>query len=251
MEKIFLSKINQIKRLRLIGLSHREIASKTKVSLGSVFKYSKIVKLTFAQHSNLKLRAFEKGINGLSVEKRFLASRKGGLNTPSHFPQKYTKEILISFIKRFFEKYQRIPTKLDLPNLVGPAFRLFGTWNRLIIQSGFSPNPVLFAKKFIAKDGHHCDSFTEKIIDDWLSNHKIQHIRNAPYGKTKYTGDFKIGDVYVEFFGLHGQLKKYDEIMKKKIKYIRNHHLRLIDLYPKDIFPYIRLGKILKEKIGV
>jgi hypothetical protein len=36
-------------------------------------------------------------------------------------------------------------------------------------------------KKYIAKDGHKCDSFAEKIIDDWLYSNNVEHQRNIPY----------------------------------------------------------------------
>jgi hypothetical protein len=44
----------------------------------------------------------------------------------------------------------------------------FGSWNNAIRLAGFEPNSVIFSKKFLAKDGHVCDSYAEKIIDDWL-----------------------------------------------------------------------------------
>ena len=55
----------------------------------------------------------------------------------------------------------------------GEAREIFGSWNNAVEAAGFKPNPVLFAEKHTADDGHHCDSLAEKIIDDWLNSQKI------------------------------------------------------------------------------
>lgn len=86
----------------------------------------------------------------------------------------------------------------------------------------------------------------QKIIDDWLTARKIVHERNIPYLNTRFTADFKIGDILVEFFGLHGQLKRYDFLMQKKLRLIKKYKLKLISLYPEDIFPSVKLQEKLK-----
>ena len=95
---------------------------------------------------------------------------------------------------------------------------------------------------FIAGDGHICDSFSERIIDDWFSKHKIVHERNVRYRKTKFTADFKIGsDTFVEFFGLAGVQKAYDKNIKKKRLLAHEMGYRLIEIYPEDIYPKNKL----------
>jgi len=61
------------------------------------------------------------------------------------------------------------------------------------------------------------------------------------------SADFKIGDYWVEFFGLAGQLKSYDQLMKIKLKMVKEYKLNLISLYLSDLFP----NNHLKEKLGV
>jgi hypothetical protein len=125
--------------------------------------------------------------------------------------------------------------------------RRFGSWNNAIKRAGFSPNPVLFSKKFIAKDGHNCDSFTEKIIDDWLYERGISHIRNWKYGNTKMTADFYIQpSTLLEFFGLAGVQKNYDSIIKRKREFCRKFNFKIIEIYPKDIFPKNSLSRLVK-----
>lgn len=89
------------------------------------------------------------------------------------------------------------------------------------------------------------------IIDNWLFARKISHERNAPYLDTQFTADFKVGNIYIEFFGLHNELKRYDQLMKIKLKIIRENNLKLIAIYPKDIFPKARLNEIFKGVFGI
>ncbi len=79
---------------------------------------------------------------------------------------------IINEIKKFYKNNGRIPTKKEV-NYYKAARLRFGTWNKAIEATGFEPNPVLFAKKHIANDGHKCNSLAEKIIDDWLYTKKL------------------------------------------------------------------------------
>lgn len=152
---------------------------------------------------------------------------------------------LLGLIKDFVVKNKRIPYKCEIPHY--HAFRSrFGTWNKAIEIAGFEPNLVRFSKKYVANDGDRCDSMAEKIIDDYLYAKKIKHIRNFPYpGNRKFTVDFKIGDYWIELFGLSGHLKRYDELMSQKLKLISKYKLKLIKLYLSDIFPKNKLFRKL------
>lgn len=144
---------------------------------------------------------------------------------------------LLTLIKKFVKKNGRIPYKWEIGHYSAMRGR-FGTWNKAIEAAGFLPNPVMFAKKYIAKDGDKCDSLAEKIIDDYLSKRKIKHIRNFLYpGKQGFTVDFKVGETWIEFFGLSGGLKRYDELKERKLKLAKKYKLKIIEIYPKDIFP--------------
>ncbi len=128
------------------------------------------------------------------------------------------------------------------------ARRIFGSWNAAIAAAGFKPNPVMFANKYVASDGHVCDSFAEKIIDDWLASRYITHTRNVPYPEDKrLTADFVVGKHWIEFFGLAGELKEYDRLVRRKKNLSRKYHMNLIALYPNDLFPKNRLEKVLTE----
>ena len=142
---------------------------------------------------------------------------------------------ILSYIKEFFGKNGRIPFKNEYIHAHAARAR-FGSWNSAIKTAGFDPNPVMFANKHVAKDGHACDSLAEKIIDDWFYKRRINHERNVGYpGNDRLRVDFKVGNCWIEFFGLKGQHKRYDELMKMKLKLSRDQKLKLISLFPDDL----------------
>lgn len=140
---------------------------------------------------------------------------------------------------------QRVPLKREFSRTKSARVR-FGSWNNAIKAAGFKPNPVMFARRHKANDGHICDSFAEKIIDDWLYARKINHKRSIPYPTNLgLRVDFIVGDYWIEFFGLHGQHKRYDELKKEKLKLVKEYNLKFIEIYPKDLFPNNKLDKVL------
>jgi len=157
------------------------------------------------------------------------------------------QRIILNKIKTFYNTQGRIPTKKEKPGLSRGAQAVFGTWNKAIKVAGFQPNPVLFAKKYIANDGHKCDSLSEKIIDDWLTVRKIKHQRNISYPENKsLTVDFVTKKYWIEFFGLAGEIKNYDRLLKKKQTLAKKYKLPLIEIYPKDLFPTNCLSEIIE-----
>jgi hypothetical protein len=136
--------------------------------------------------------------------------------------------------------------KIEFVSLYSRARLAFGTWNQAIIAAGFNPNPVRFANHFVANDGHKCDSLSEKIVDDWLSSQNIPHEIKVKYPwNNGMSADFKIGEYYIELFGLTGQLKRYDQLMKIKLLKIKEYNLKLISIYLSDIFPKNKLASKL------
>lgn len=160
------------------------------------------------------------------------------------------KQEILGYIRNFYLTNKRIPLKRENIHYSAARSR-FGTWNEAIKIAGFEPNPVLFSKKYIALDGHKCDSMSERIIDDWLSRRKIQHQRNVKYpGNYGFSVDFKVGNWWIEFFGLEGELKKYDQLKARKLSLIKKEKLKLIDIHPIDLFPKGRIENKLGFLVG-
>lgn len=156
-----------------------------------------------------------------------------------------TNKEVLNRIKKFYKENGRIPVKREATAIYKLARKYFGTWNKAIVAAGFKPNPVMFADKCIANDGHVCDSVAEKIIDDFLSGRMIRHERNVPYPAGEYTFDFKAGNIYIEYFGLAGEHKRYDELRKIKQRIVKKYGLQFVEIYPEDLYPHSKLINIL------
>ena len=231
------------KSLRNKGLTHREIKEKLGIGLGTVFVWTQGIILTSEQKKAIEERRNKRiWTEGQRIERGQLAR----INLSPYWKKPYSKKELLAKIKKFYLKNGRIPFKREFNSLRVYRAR-FGTWNNAIRAAGFEPNPVIFSKKFTAKDGHICDSYAEKIVDDWLFRRQIKHERNIPYKNTKMTADFTIGNIRIEYFGLAGRNKLYDKNIKKKQKFCQKEKLKLIEIYPTDLF-LNRLSKIINLK---
>jgi hypothetical protein len=225
-------------QLRRKGWTHREIAKELKISLGSADLWTKGIVPSAKQKIAIEARRNQHVMTPL--EKALAIERL----RPFWPERKYADSDLIDRIKKFHAEHGRIPLKREF-NALRIFRQRFGSWNNAIRIAGFEPNPVLFAKKFKSNDGHPCDSFTEKIIDDWLYENGISHLRNFKYIGTKMTADFFIEpNVILEFFGLAGVQKAYDEIIERKRLACNDLGLNLIEIYPRDIFPKNRLADL-------
>lgn len=221
------------KSLRKEGFTHREIAKKLKASLSSVHLWTRKIILTDKQKLEIEKRRNRMSPN-FNIEQRRAHALK---NLSRFWKPKPTDEELIQRIINFYRKYGRIPYKREFNNTYIEYKKHFGGWNSAIKIAGFEPNPIRFSKRFQAKDGHICDSYAEKIIDDWLTKYKITHEKNLKYGNTKMTADFSCGNVRIEYFGLVDEVKGYNATILKKRKICKEKKLELIEIYPKDLFP--------------
>lgn len=220
--------------------THREIAKELGASVSTVHQWTKGIHVTASQKLAIEDRRNHHRMN--AVERRLAGERLA----PYQYTLKYSDENLLDKIRDFHLQNGRIPLKREFNALHIYGAR-FGSWNKAIKKAGFETNPVLFSKKFIAIDGHVCDSFTEKIIDDWLTSKEIPHERHVSYKSTRFTADFKIGhDIFIEFFGLAGVQKKYDKNIEKKRLLAKEFGYRLIEIYPSDIYPKNKLPALLK-----
>jgi len=181
--------------------------------------------------------------------KNFRRNKKYCSPDCQHKSQTIDKNLLFKALKNFVKLRGRIPLKREFPHYRAIRGR-FGTWNNFIKTAGFTPNPVMFAKKYTANDGHKCDSLSEKIIDDWFYARNIDHKRSCPYPNDRgLTVDFKVGDYWVEFFGLSGEHKRYDELKSEKIELVKKYKLKFISVYPEDLFPTSKLEAVLNLAI--
>ncbi len=225
--------------LRKRGKTHREIVKELGISLGSAHLWTGGVVLSVEQKIAIKKRRHYHKFTPKEREIVLARLRKVQLK------RRQSDSDLLEKIRNFYKTNGRIPLKREF-NALKIFRQRFGSWNNAIRLVGFDPNPVLFAKKFISRDGHKCDSFTEKVIDDLLSDNNIQHQRNFCYPNTKYTADFFIEpNIIIEFFGLAGVQKAYDKIIKNKKDLCKKLNLELIELYPAEVYHSDKLSSII------
>ena len=109
-----------------------------------------------------------------------------------------------------------------------------------------------FPANIRALDGHLVRSKSEKIIDDWLYNHKISHAyeRKVPIEEDVYCDFFLSYDkkVWIEFWGLDDERYLERKELKKNF-YVQNSKILieisekdieiLDDILPKKLMPYL------------
>ena len=171
--------------------------------------------------------------------------------------RKYTPQQLINIIKRNVQELKRIPAKRELKEIDDICRKYFGSWNNAIIAAGFQPNRSHSQRMYkrtntIASDGHLCDSVSEALIDNWLTENNIFHEKNAPYPKTNSKADWAIFvggcKIFVEYFGLANDSPRYDRTIDKKKRLCRKYKIKLIEIYPQDIYPKKFFNSKLKNK---
>jgi hypothetical protein len=123
-----------------------------------------------------------------------------------------------------------------------PLYRSrFGSWNNAIRAAGLPEN----RRKYRAKDKHLCDSKQEKMVDDFLFDHKIRHTLHPLYPRDpelnplrSLVADWRLDQfgVLVEYFGV---LNKpwYEERRRQKEKLAKKHGVRLVAVTPDDLRP--------------
>lgn len=233
--------------MRKDGWTHREIVKELgTVSLGTVAVWTEGIILSSEQKVSIEMRR-KKRMNATYTRERreILAKHARKFLAPFIYKRRYTNKMLIMKIKDFYRKNGRIPLKREFNSYRG--FRLrFGSWNNAIVKAGFTPNPCS-ARRYIARDGHTCDSLAEKMIDDFLFEHHVKHERSVPYQNyNRFKTDFVINGTFVEYFGRVG-LRDYDEIIMRKKALCQQANVRLIELYPTDILEKKKLPDLLSE----
>lgn len=179
----------------------------------------------------------------------FYCSRKCGATARKRTPESLKREV-IGKIRKFHKINERIPVKKEMYNAYRKARDVFGTWNKAIETAGFKPNPVMFANRYLAKDGHVCDSLAEKIIDEWFRSKDIPHRRSVPYPEfKKMTCDFVVGKFFIEFFGLEGEHREYTKHVYKKRQLAKKYNLKLVEIKPIHLFPKNKLNQVLSSLI--
>lgn len=171
----------------------------------------------------------------------------------------YTTEKLSEIIKNTAQKLGRAPSRREVGSIDKSCRKFFGSWNKAIAAAGLKPNRShenRMYKRITTKaaDGHLCDSISELLIDNWFIKNKIMHERNASYPDTNHKTDWSINfrgeNIFIEYFGLAKDSPRYDRSILNKKTLCSKHKIKLIEIYPWDLYPEINLDDKLKIFLG-
>lgn len=82
------------------------------------------------------------------------------------------------------------------------------------------------------RDGHRARSRQEQFIDDWMTAHGILHEREPRL--VGMTPDWRVGTVYIEYWGLAGN-QGYEARRAEKLAVYAKRGLRLVEIFPEDL----------------
>lgn len=248
MPKLYSEELKEeVRRARSGGRTHREIAADFSLNTSTVFEWTKGIVMSPSQEQDIKVRKMEKMYTP-SLRKKL--SDYARVRLAPYHQQKHSREDRIERIRSFVKEHGRIPLKKEFNDYAGYK-KCFGSWNNAIETAGFKPNDLWFTHQYLADDGHICDSFSEKIIDDWLNAHDVVHERSIPYGISKMTADFFLPtqNVFIEFFGLAGSLDGYDKVLARKRILAKELGMNIVELFPKDLKSVTCSERVLRSII--
>lgn len=110
---------------------------------------------------------------------------------------------------------------------------------RRLKQAGIKLRRQGYSRKRRCPDGHIVDSRWEYAVDRWLETHNIQHDVHptVPWyesGSSPQLADFKVGNIYIEVWGIEGN-PRYDKRRIEKIKKYKSLGIHLIQIFPHHI----------------
>ena len=130
---------------------------------------------------------------------------------------------------------------------------LFVSWSVLLVRSGVLPDGTYRTSRgtrTLAVDGHVCSSLGEKTIDDWLYDLGIPHEREPHYPESNLRADFRVGDAFVEYFGLAGNAE-YDAKIIDKRSLAPMRALKLVEIYPADLARWSEVHNRFAKALGI
>jgi len=164
--------------------------------------------------------------------------------------KKITKKQAIDGLIKLSRKLNRTPIHSELvPNglpSLSTYRSLFGNYTNACEEAGLVPNfsKIGLGRKSVLKSKNNdiCYSIYEQIITNFFIDNRIKYKKEERYSdyisdsecKTKKVDWVLNGGVFVEYWGFPND-KRYKQQMKIKKNLCKNHNIKLIDLYVKDI----------------
>lgn len=127
----------------------------------------------------------------------------------------------------------------DSTTVLGRRYGVSGsTILKRLRKAGAKTRRQGFSRFRKCSDGHVVQSRWEQAVDEWLARHSIPHEvqPECPWAKwrARQLGDFRVGDVFIEVWGIEGNAK-YDQRRLEKIAKYQEYGVRLIEIFPHHI----------------
>lgn len=161
-----------------------------------------------------------------------------------------TRDELVAWVHSFVKDHGYIPTSKISRKHHTAATKYFGSWNKLMLELGYTPYMQKYGKKaYRSKDGHISDSLAEVLIDNWLFDHGVAHERRKKYPSSNRNCDFYLIDygVWLEYFGLAGEIAEYDAAIEDKRRLAKENGIPLVEIFADDLFPNFNLEAKVKD----
>lgn len=103
---------------------------------------------------------------------------------------------------------------------------------RILTEAGveFRKDGWKGGKRYPCKDGHEARSLYEQRVDDWLHDHGLEHEVEPAYPwDRRYRADFRVGDTYIEVWGVTDN-EKYQDRKRMKIERCKAESIPLIQI---------------------
>ena len=96
------------------------------------------------------------------------------------------------------------------------------------------PDGIKNRERIKCKDGHEVRSYYERAFDNMLYRNGIEHEYDPrlPFNR-RCMADFKVGDVYVEIWGLMS-IKQYRDNRERKLQMYSENGCKLLEVFPED-----------------
>lgn len=122
---------------------------------------------------------------------------------------------------------------IEIGDLFGISPSTVAEWLERI---GIERREVLFGYKesLRCSDGDRVRSTYERRVDNWLYENGIPHAYDQQLPGANYRCDFKVGDTYIEIWGIVGYGPYEDRMEQEKVPYYEENRLARIDLFPED-----------------
>jgi len=172
------------------------------------------------------------------------------MENPYRNPGSWTFETLGEELMKFMEENEidKMPTmnfikeagRGDLEGAIAKFGGILKVCKELGIEINFNPELAFHHESGLSEDGHYCYSRSEKIIDDWLYSHGIEHEKEVRYpyhekfNQFNYVCDWLCGDLYLEYAGMMN-IARYAKSIENKISLANDLELNLVILQPDDM----------------